>query len=155
MANCRAQDPTKCRVHGVSSHLNTMLNENRNLTASDQFRLRELVERAEKPEPESKALGVAVYYDDGTFEVFTGSATDPYYSTDYSFYSVETGESIEGLNYNKGDTADTDYLEKGPRKVADYQKQLNDSEGFYLLLRSDDGGYSHPSDKRVSQAVVL
>lgn len=151
---CRAQDKARCRVHGVSSHLNAML-DNKNLSTSDQFRLRELIERADNPNPERPASGVAVYYEDGTFEVFTGSATDPYYASDYSFYSVETGESIEGSNYNNEDSADSDYLKKGPLKVNEYQEQLEESEGFYLLLRSDDGESYHASNKRVSNIVVL
>jgi len=156
---CRAKVPATCRTHGTGaaiSIINDKLNGSKNISPNDRFNMHEMLNRAENPtpDPERKAFGLTVEYEDGSTDVFLGDSTDPYRRSDYGFTSVSTYDTIQGINYDPSDATNSDYVSTGVLKTSDYQNEFNDAQGEHLLLSSGDSG-AGASDYKVKKITVI
>ena len=153
---CRAVNTTTCRVHGNGAAITAVAKalDKKYLSGNDRMKLMEMNERAANSKPDTKKIpvGISVEYIDGSSEVFLGSATDPYHATDYKFYSVDTGSSIEGVAY---DVDSYDDIETGLLSVDGYKKEFASATNEHLRLRSDDGEGVESSPLKVKKVTVL
>lgn len=156
---CRAANQTTCRVHGNGTAIKAVMKAlaGKHLTGNDYLQLRGMNERAAESNPDTKQvpLGISVEYVDGSSEIFLGSATDPYHATDYKFYSISSGSSIEGITYGADDSADFDPIETGPHSVEVYKKEFSSATNEHLRLLSDDGEGMEISPLSVQKVTVL
>jgi hypothetical protein len=117
------------------------------------FAVAAMKESAENYNPDNRASGMIVEYEDGTSEVFYGSATDPYYSTDWSFTSASSYHVIKGYQYS-ADADDHDDASMGVQTIKAYQEEMNDSlVGSYPLLA--EGPDTFAGEQKVKSVTVL
>jgi hypothetical protein len=117
------------------------------------FAVAAMKESAENYNPEKRATGMIVDYEDGTSEVFYGEATDPYYSTDWSFISASSYNVIKGYQYS-ADADDHDDATTGIQTIKAYQDEMNESlVGSYPLLA--EGPDTSPGTQKVKKVTVL
>jgi hypothetical protein len=151
---CQAKNKATCRVHGVGLReaktvITQTIGANR-LSSSDALKAVSMLKNAENYDAAKTATGMVVHYNDGSSEVFIGSATDPYHATDWSFNS-SNGTLVE-VAYDGDDTRDP--VETGSRTVENYQQYLEhaliDAKPVY-----QEGEDTFTSNKVVSKVTVL
>lgn len=155
---CQANNPATCRVHGTGAAIdaiNNVLITSEHLSSNARLTLMEMKDAAKNPDQNRPAKGLTVSYDDGTTEVFYGTATDPYHNTDFQFTSVETYETISGISYDKNKSDDYDMVEQGPLSVKDYQKEFETAPDAHLLFRDEEGTPTVDSARKVIRVIVV
>lgn len=152
---CRAKNPSTCRTHGIGKAVETINQhiDSGKVKAAALFAVAAMKESAEKYNPENRANGMVVEYADGTSEVFYGSTTDPYRSTDWSFTSASSYNVIKGYQYS-ADSADHDDASMGVQTIKAYQDEMSDSlVGSYPLLA--EGPDTFTGAQKVTKVTVL
>lgn len=152
---CRAKNPSTCRTHGVGQAVET-INQHINsgkIQKSAVFAVAAMKESAENYNPNNRATGMIVEYEDGTSEVFYGEATDPYKGTDWSFTSALNYNVVKGYQYDANDT-DFDPATMGIGTIKSYQEEMTESMvGSYPVFA--EGPDNNVSDKKVAKVTVL
>lgn len=154
---CRANNPATCRTHGTGAAIEAIDKklDSPRISMNTRWSLTELKNRAENPDDKKAALGLTVEYEDGTNEIFVGSATDPYHQSDYSFYSVDTDEGIEGIAVDEDNDNHWDVIDTGRKSVSFYKKEFSDVAGLSLrkVTPGEETGYN--DEKKIKRIIVL
>jgi hypothetical protein len=154
---CRAKNPSTCRTHGTGAGqavktINQHIDSGK-VSRSALFAVAAMKESAENYNPDNRATGMVVEYEDGTTELFYGEATDPYKATDWSFVSASTHNVVKGYQYTT-DADDYDDASMGVQTIKDYQEELSESlVGSYPILA--EGPDNFAGDKKVAKVTVL
>jgi hypothetical protein len=110
-------------------------------------------ESAENYNPNNRATGMIVEYEDGTSEVFYGEATDPYKATDWSFISASSYNVIKGYQYSD-DTDDHDDASMGVQTIKEYQDEMTESL-VGSRPRLAEGPDTFVGEQKVTKVTVL
>jgi hypothetical protein len=124
---CRAKNPSTCRTHGVGKAIdiiNTHIDSGK-VQKSAVFAVAAMKESAENYNPNNTANGMIVEYEDGSSEVFYGSATDPYHASDWSFTSASSHNVIKGFAYDET-PGNYDNVSMGKFSIKDYQDEMDE-----------------------------
>lgn len=124
---CRAKNPSTCRTHGLGKVIDTINQhiDEGTVQKSALFAVAAMKQSAENFNPDNTATGMVVEYDDGTSEVFYGSATDPYHASDWSFTSATSHHVITGYAYTQ-EPGNYDPVSMGKFSIKDYQDEMNE-----------------------------
>ena len=152
---CRAKNPSTCRTHGVGQAIDTINQhiDSGKIQNSALFAVAAMKESAENYNPNNRATGMIVEYEDGTSEVFYGEATDPYKATDWSFISASSYNVIKGYQYSD-DTDDHDDASMGVQTIKEYQDEMTESL-VGSRPRLAEGPDTFVGEQKVTKVTVL
>lgn len=154
---CQSKNPATCRHHGAGKALTVIETrmEDKGLSYSQQFNLAKLKAAATDFNPNNKATGLLVEYENGETELFVGSATDPYKETDYSFSSVETRHELDGVVFDEhAEEGDYEPLDRGPQTVERYQRDFNEQLVDSIPV-FQEGNDNYKGETKVKSVTVI